>query len=127
MNKTIVAIATPPGVSALAVVRLSGTAAVEIADRVFRGARPLADVAPRSLTYGRAVDAADELVDEVTVVVLRAPASATGEDMVELTCHGGTRSAPRLLAALIAAGARGARAGEFTERAFLHGKLDLAQ
>jgi tRNA modification GTPase len=120
-------LATPPGVSALAVVRLSGADAVAVADRVFRGRRSLAALAARTLAYGRAVDGAGELLDEVTAVVLRAPASATGEDVVELTCHGGTRSAPRLLAALLAAGARPARAGEFTERAFLHGRIDLAQ
>ena len=127
INDTIVALATPPGVSALAVVRLSGPGAVEVADRVFRGTRALSGMNARSLTYGRAVDRAGDVVDEVTAVVLRAPASATGEDMVELTCHGGNRSAPRLLAALLAVGARGARPGEFTERAFLHGKIDLAQ
>jgi tRNA modification GTPase len=108
-------------------VRLSGPAAVEIADRVFRGRRALAVLPARRLAYGRAADAAGQVLDEVTAVVLREPASATGEDMVEITCHGGTRSAPRLLAALLAAGARSARAGEFTERAFLHGRIDLAQ
>ena len=127
MNDTIAAVATPPGLSALAVVRLTGPSAVEIADRVFRGRRALADAPPRTLVYGRAIDAEGGFLDEVTAAVLRAPASATGEDMVELTCHGGSRSAPRLLQALLAGGARGARAGEFTERAFLHGRIDLAQ
>ncbi|MEO6461456.1 MAG: tRNA uridine-5-carboxymethylaminomethyl(34) synthesis GTPase MnmE, partial [Candidatus Eisenbacteria bacterium] len=124
---TIAALATPPGISALAVVRLSGPAAVEIADCVFQGRRTLGDLPARTLAYGRAADGAGEMLDEVTAVVLRAPASATGEDVVEITCHGGTRSAPRLLAALLAAGARNARAGEFTERAFLSGRIDLAQ
>jgi tRNA modification GTPase len=124
---TIAALATPPGVSALAVVRLSGGEAVDVAGRVFRGRRPLGELPPRTLAYGHATDADGAPIDEVTAVVLRAPATATGEDVVELTCHGGTRSAPRLLTALFAAGARAARAGEFTERAFLHGRIDLAQ
>jgi len=124
---TIAALATPPGVSALAVVRLSGGEAVDVAGRVFRGRRVLGELPPRTLAYGHALDADGAPIDEVTAVVLRAPATATGEDVVELTCHGGTRSAPRLLSALFAAGARAARAGEFTERAFLHGRIDLAQ
>jgi tRNA modification GTPase len=108
-------------------VRLSGPSAVDIADSVFRGRHALSTLPARTLAYGRATDAQGELLDEVTAVVLRAPASSTGEDVVEITCHGGTRSAPRLLAALLVAGARPARAGEFTERAFLHGRMDLAQ
>jgi tRNA modification GTPase len=126
-TETIAALATPPGISALAVVRLSGGAAVEVAGRVFRGRRTLGDVPPRTLAYGRAVDGEGALLDEITAVVLRGPATPTGEDVVELTCHGGTRSAPRILAALLAAGARPARPGEFTERAFLNGRMDLAQ
>lgn len=126
---TIAAIATAPGASALAVVRLSGPDAVAIADRVFRGRRALAETSPRTLRHGwaREPNAAADVIDEVTAVVLRAPASSSGEDMVEITCHGGTRSAPRLLAALLEAGARTARPGEFTERAFLNGRMDLAQ
>ena len=133
MTDTIAAIATAPGAAALAVVRLSGGDAVAIADRVFRGRRALAEGPARMLRHGWAVEArltgADEKapIDEVTAVVLRAPASYSGEDTVEITCHGGTRSAPRLLGALIAAGARAARPGEFTERAFLNGRMDLAQ
>ena len=130
---TIAAIATAPGASALAVVRLSGPDAVAIADRVFRGRQPLGAGPARMLRHGWAVetrltDADEEApIDEVMAVVLRAPASYSGEDMVEITCHGGTRSAPRLLAALLLAGARAARPGEFTERAFLNGRIDLAQ
>ena len=124
---TIAAIATAPGASALAVVRLSGPAAVAIADRVFRGRRALASGPARTLRHGWARDAAGEPIDEVLAVVLPAPASYSGEDMVEITCHGGPHSAPRLLAALLAAGARAARPGEFTERAFLSGRIDLAQ
>ncbi len=127
MTDTIAAISTAPGASALAVVRLSGPAAVAIADRVFRGRRALASGTARTLRHGWARDAAGEPIDEVLAVVLPAPASYSGEDMVEITCHGGPHSAPRLLAALLVAGARAARPGEFTERAFLSGRIDLAQ
>ncbi len=131
MTDTIAAISTPPGRSALAIVRLSGADAGAIGDRVFRGwgpgASPLADAPPRALRHGSAHDASGEMIDELLAVVLPAPASYTGETMVEFTCHGGDWSAPRLLAALLAAGARAARAGEFTERAFLNGRMDLAR
>ncbi len=124
---TIAAIATAPGASALAVVRLSGASAVAIADCVFRGRRLLSEGPARMLRHGWTYSAENDPIDEVTAVVLRAPASYSGEDMVEITCHGGSHSAPRLLGALIAAGGRAARPGEFTERAFLGGRIDLAQ
>lgn len=134
MTDTIVAISTSPGRSALAIVRLSGADAVAIADRVFVGtsspsaaSTSLAAGAPRTLRHGIAREANGETIDELIAVVLVAPASYTGESMVEFTCHGGDWSAPRLLDALLAAGARAARPGEFTERAFLNGRMDLAQ
>jgi len=128
MNDTIAAISTPPGRSALAVVRLSGADAIAIADRVFRApSGTLADAAPRTLRHGTAWDSGGDVIDELLAVVLLAPASYTGETMVEFTCHGGDWSAPRLLAALLAAGARAAGPGEFTERAFLNGRMDLAR
>ena len=121
MTDTIAAISTAPGRAALAVVRLSGADASAIASRVV----PLGE--PRTIRHGIARDARGETIDEVVAVVLAAPHSYTGEDMVEITCHGGDWSAPRLLTALLEAGARAARPGEFTERAFVHGRLDLAQ
>lgn len=130
MTDTIAAISTSPGRSALAIVRLSGAEAVAIADRVFTGSgpgSPLAETPARTLRHGIARDANGDAIDELIAVVLAAPASYTGESMVELTCHGGDWSAPRLLDALLAAGARAARPGEFTERAFLNGRMDLAQ
>ena len=130
MTDTIAAISTPPGRSALAIVRLSGADAVAIADRVFSASGSpvsLADGPARTLRHGHARDAQGAVVDELMAVVLAAPASYTGETMVELTCHGGDWSAPRLLEALLAAGARAAGPGEFTERAFLNGRMDLAQ
>jgi tRNA modification GTPase len=128
MSDTIAALGTPLGVSALAVVRLSGPDSVAVADRVFRGTSgTLAAAPPRTLRHGVAVDADDNVVDEVLAATLPGPASYTGETMVEITCHGGAWSSSRLLVALLAAGARAARAGEFTERAFLNGRMDLAQ
>lgn len=128
LDDTIAAIATAPGVGGLAVVRVSGREAVAIADRVFAGRAPLAAAATHTLHHGwaRAPRGAGAL-DEVVAAVFRAPASYTGEDVVELSCHGGRLPARAVLDALRAAGARLAGPGEFTLRAFLNGKLDLAQ
>ncbi len=123
---TICALATPPGVGGLAVVRLSGPEAFPIADRCFRGKRRLQEVPSHTIHYGSFVRG-EELVDTVTASVFRAPHSYTGEDTVEFGCHGGMLVAEAIVEALIAAGARLAEPGEFTRRAFLNGKLDLVQ
>lgn len=134
MNDTIVAVATAPGPAGLAVVRTSGPDAIAIADAVFEGGRSLAAAPSHTLHHGWAMeratgDAADgaRRIDEVVVAVFRAPRSATGEHLAEVSCHGGRLSAARVVAALVRAGARPAGPGEFTMRAFLNGKLDLAQ
>ena len=134
---TIAAIATPPGTGALAIVRLSGGAALAVADRAFRGRRPLRAAATHTAHYGRILQPAeqngggaarrDEVVDDVVATVFRAPASYTGEDTVEITCHGSNLVAATVVAALLRHGARAAEPGEFTRRAFLNGKLDLTQ
>jgi tRNA modification GTPase len=124
---TIAAIATAPGAGAIAVVRLSGPDSITIADRVYRGARPLRGVPPRTVHRGRLVSPSGEPIDEVLVAVYSAPSSYTGEDMVELSCHGGALPSALALDALLEAGARAAGPGEFTKRAFLAGKLDLSQ
>jgi tRNA modification GTPase len=124
---TIAAIATAPGAAGLAVVRVSGPLALAVSDRVFRGSRPLAAAVTHSLHHGWLFAAdSEQRVDEVVAAVFRAPRSYTCEDVVELSCHGGRISAERVLAALLEAGARLARPGEFTLRAFLNGRLDLA-
>jgi len=137
----IAAIATAPGESGLAVVRVSGAGAVAVADRVFRGATKLADAASHTLHHGWASSpleanaanagsaggAGGAPLDEVVAAVFRAPRSYTREDVVELSCHGGALPARHVLEALLAAGARLAGPGEFTLRAFLRGRLDLAQ
>jgi len=127
-SDTIVALSTPPGEGALAVVRLSGPGAIPIADRVFRGARPLSEAPAGSVRLGRILDAGTgERIDQVLATVLRAPRSYTGEDTVEISGHGGSFVSRRIVEALIDAGARPATPGEFTRRAFLNGRIDLAQ
>jgi tRNA modification GTPase len=123
---TIAAIATPAGVGAVAIVRVSGPAAAAVARRVFRGHPPHRWRSHR-LYLGRFVNAEEQDLDRGLAVMMRAPHSYTGEDVVELHCHGGTLVARRILGAVLDAGARTARAGEFTARALLNGKLDLAQ
>ncbi|HEY2955633.1 MAG TPA: tRNA uridine-5-carboxymethylaminomethyl(34) synthesis GTPase MnmE [Candidatus Eisenbacteria bacterium] len=134
LEDTIAAIATATGAAGLAVVRVSGPRAVATADAVFRGAHPLADAEANTLHHGWAVwpepeehERAPRRLDEVVVALFRGPRSYTREDVVEISCHGGRMPAERVLAALLRAGARLARPGEFTLRAFLNGRIDLAQ
>ena len=125
---TIAAVATPFGEGAIAMLRLSGPAALEIAGRVcppLRGAP--ADLRPRRLHRARLLSPDGAVLDDVLLSVHRAPASYTGEDVVEITCHGGVLVTRRALDAVLAAGARAAEPGEFTQRAFLNGKMDLTQ
>ena len=124
LSDPIAALATPPGRSAIAVVRLSGAGALAVAARVVDGFR--ADC-PRVTTLATFRDAAGDPIDRGLVTVFPGPGSYTGEDLVELSCHGGLLAPARLLAALHAAGARPASPGEFTRRAVLNGKLDLVQ
>jgi tRNA modification GTPase len=126
LDDTIAAIATAPGAAGLAVVRLSGPAAITVADAVFHGATPLAEAASHSLHHGWAM-AGGERLDEVVAALFRAPRSYTREDVVEFSCHGGALPARRVLETLLAAGARPAGPGEFTLRAFLNGRIDLPQ
>ncbi len=127
VRDTICALATPPGVGGLAVIRLSGPDSFTIADLCFRGSRLLAEVDSHTIHYGKFYDAEQALVDTITASVFRAPHSYTGENTVEFSCHGGLIVSQELSAALIAAGARPAEPGEFTKRAFLNNKLDLTQ
>ena len=124
LSDVIVALATPPGRSALAVVRLSGDDAFAVAARVIDD---FASDLPKRAVLGRFADADGREIDRGVYIVYRAPGSYTGEDTVELTCHGGLMAPGHLLAALEAAGARTAHPGEFTRRAVLNGKMDLIQ
>lgn len=123
MNDTIAAIATPAGRGAVAIVRASGPEARSIAQRVFRSREPLRE---RVAAVGRVVDATGAMIDQGLALLFAAPRSVTGEDVLELHVHGSPAVARDTLTAMLAAGARLARAGEFTRRAFLAGKLDLS-
>jgi len=125
--RTIAAIATPPGEGALAILRISGEAANAIADKVFRSKQPLSKHQPRTLILGKILSADGSVIDEVLAVRFAAPASYTGEDVVEIICHGGPLVAGTILRRLLECGAVLAEPGEFTRRAFLAGKLDLTQ
>ena len=126
LQETIAAISTPAGEGAIALVRLSGGAAIAVADRVFRGRQKPSELQSHLQHFGELVDG-ERLVDQVVISVHRAPHSYTGEDLVEISCHGGVLVTAHVLEACLRAGARAARPGEFTERAFLNGKLDLTQ
>ena len=124
LNDTICAIATPDVMGAVSLIRISGAEAIEIAERLI--GKDLSAVKGYSIVYGTIKDNG-EPVDDVLVSVFRAPKSYTGEDVIELGCHGGVYITHRILSLIIGQGARMARRGEFTQRAFLNGKMDLSQ
>src|SRR5213592_3784907 len=126
-DHTIAAISTPAGEGAIALVRVAGPDAVAVADKVFRGKEKPSRFASHLQHFGEIFDRVDRLIDQVVLSIHRAPASYTGEDLVEISCHGGTLVTAKVLEACLQAGARSARPGEFTERAFLNGKMDLTQ
>jgi len=125
LSDPIAALATPPGRSAIALIRLSGSGSLEIAQQVIH--QPIDALPDRIATLLPFFSAAGAEIDRGLVTVFRAPHSYTGHDLVEFSCHGGLLAPAQLLAALHAAGARPAVAGEFTRRAVLNGKLDLLQ
>ena len=125
-SRTIAAIATPQGTGGISVIRMSGSEAVSVADTVFSG-KSLKTVPSHTVHYGFIKDKNGETLDEVLVTVMRAPKTFTREDTVEISCHGGSVTTYAVLKALIEAGAYMAEAGEFTKRAFMNGRIDLAQ
>ncbi|HNB82629.1 MAG TPA: tRNA uridine-5-carboxymethylaminomethyl(34) synthesis GTPase MnmE, partial [Chitinophagaceae bacterium] len=125
LTDTIVAPATPPGHSALAVVRLCGDQAYAIADSLFKG-KKLSEQSPNTIHFGTLNDEAG-MIDEVVASLFRKPHSYTGEDIIEFSTHGSPYVVKRMMQACMTAGARIAEPGEFTRRAFVHGKLDLSQ
>ncbi len=129
MNDTIAALATPPAAGAIGIIRLSGAEAVATAAHVFSpySQVPLGEAAARMMILGAVRDQAGHVLDEALAVVFRAPDSYTGEDVVELHCHGSPPVLRETLHALYEQGARPAKPGEFTKRAFLHGRMDLTQ
>ncbi|HXV14066.1 MAG TPA: tRNA uridine-5-carboxymethylaminomethyl(34) synthesis GTPase MnmE [Candidatus Krumholzibacteria bacterium] len=127
---TIAALSTAPGEAGIAVIRVSGPEALGVLDRVLRtpaDRRFEGDWEHRRLYHGGFFDPAGERVDDVMAAVMRAPDSYTGDDVVEISCHGGSAVVARILETLFASGARPAQPGEFTQRAFLNGKMDLIQ
>ncbi len=123
---TICAVSTPAGKGGIAVVRVSGRDAIQVVMKSWHGA-DLASVPTHTLHLGRIIDASGETLDEVVAAVFRGPRSFTGEDVVELSCHGSMWVQRQLVALLIANGCRAAEGGEFTRRAFMNGRLDLSQ
>ncbi len=126
-NSTIAAVATPPGVGGIAVIRISGENAHNIADKVFIGNKKICDLKGYTATFGKVIDKDGMHIDECVALSFVAPHSFTGENVVEISCHGGKFISSRVLNALIEAGARPADGGEFTKRAFLNGKVNLAE
>ena len=125
-RETIAAISTGMTNSGIGIVRISGEEAFSVADRVFMGKEKLSDVKSHTIHYGHIKDGEDT-VDEVLVMAMRGPRTFTGEDTVEINCHGGTFVVKRVLETVLKNGARAAEPGEFTKRAFLNGKMDLSQ
>ena len=123
---TIAALATPFGAGAVAMVRISGPQAVGVADKIFRGRRPVGEGLAGRVVQGR-IERDGVVIDEVLLTVFRSPRSYTGEDVVEISGHGGVVVAQAVLRAVLEAGARPAEPGEFTRRAFINGKMDLTQ
>ena len=123
---TIAALATPFGSGAVAILRLSGPQAIDFAGRIFRGRRPVAQITSGTVSLGR-IEADGVVIDEVLLTVFRAPRSYTGEDVVEISGHGGVVVAQSILQTILGVGARPAQPGEFTRRAFLNGRMDLTQ
>ena len=127
VSDTIAAISTPPGEGAIALVRVSGANAIDVADKIFHGKEMPSQFDPHVQHFGEILEAGGRLIDQVVLSIHRAPVSYTGEDLIEISCHGGTLVSAKVLEACLRVGARAARPGEFTERAFLNGKMDLTQ
>jgi len=128
LDDTIAAISTPLGEGGIGIVRLSGKDAIEIADKMFKGEKPLSQVPSHQVSYGEIVDShTGEVLDEVLVAVFRSPRSYTAENLVEISCHGGQLVLTKVLEEALKCGARLAEPGEFTLRAFVNGRIDLSQ
>ncbi|MBW0768897.1 tRNA uridine-5-carboxymethylaminomethyl(34) synthesis GTPase MnmE [Mammaliicoccus lentus] len=125
---TITSISTPMGEGAIAIVRLSGPDAISIADSIYKGKKQLSEVDSHTINYGHILNPdSGEIVEEVMAAVMRGPKTFTREDIVEINCHGGLVTVNRVLELTLSNGARMADPGEFTKRAFLHGRIDLSQ
>ena len=126
-NELIAAIATPPGDGGIAVIRVSGNGSVALSEKFFHGGINLSNAKSHTIHYGSFVDLEQNKIDNIVASVFLKPNSYTGEDVVELSCHGGNFLAKKILSILVGSGARLAKPGEFTFRAFINNKMDLAQ
>ncbi len=124
---TITALATPGGVGAISVIRVSGPKSFSAVDSIFKGTARIADSLTHTIHYGKIVSESGQIIDDVLVSVFRTPNSYTGEDSIEISSHGSSLVVQKIIGALLNKDVRLAEAGEFTRRAFLNGKLDLAQ
>lgn len=126
---TIAAIATPVGESGIGIIRISGVNAYTVGDKIFKSKSnlPLAQRRDRSIQYGYVIEEDGHCIDEVLAMIMKGPKSYTAEDILEIQCHGGQQSLSAILALILRSGARLANPGEFTERAFINGRIDLAQ
>ncbi len=129
-DNTICAISTAAGVGGIAVIRISGKRAIEISNKIFKplkSGKSIAEMSRNTIQFGRIINSKNEIIDEVLISLFRAPHSFTGEDVVEIGCHGSLFIQQEILKLLIENGCSMAKAGEFTQRAFLNGKMDLSQ
>ncbi len=124
--ETIAAISTPPGVGGIGIIRISGDNALNVVKRIFK-AKNKSEIKPFTIRFGYVVDENQNALDQVLVSYFKSPKSYTGEDVIEINCHGGNVSTREILELVLKNGARLAEPGEFTKRAFLNGKLDLTQ
>jgi len=124
---TIVAIATPSGVGAISIIRISGPLSLEIADSIFIGKKKLKEASSHTIHYGKIEDSAKNQIDDVLISVFRAPNSYTGEDSIEISTHGNPLISKKIIEVIVKNGARIAEPGEFTKRAYLNNRLDLLQ
>jgi tRNA modification GTPase len=131
MSRTIAALATPPGISGLSVIRISGDETIKIMDLVFKGKKTIAEAKSHTILYGKILkvenNQIERIIDTVTISIFKSPNSYTGEDVIEIGCHGSIVVVREILDLLYKNGAYPAEAGEFTKRAFINGKLDLLQ
>ena len=128
LDDTIAAISTPLGEGGIGVIRISGKESVKVAEKIFRGGKPVSELPSHRVSYGEIVDLqTGEVIDEVLLSVFLAPKSYTAENLIEISCHGGQLVVTRVLEQALGAGARLAEPGEFTLRAFVNGRIDLSQ
>lgn len=127
LEDTIVAIATPNGVGAISIIRISGNKSIPVADSIFKGKTHVTDVSSHTVHYGKIIDEQNDFIDDVLLTIFKAPNSYTGEDVVEISCHGNPLIGQKIVDLLLKKDLRIAEPGEFTKRAFLNNKIDLAQ